>query len=284
MMTGYFFNAFFPARAGDLVRAYLLGRKTGLRKTTILATIVIEKAFDGIALLLLFLFSLVLLPAATSRSADVAPDVLAWLAGLALVSAMVGLLLFYRFSDRVVRLVKRIFDFTPLPRRFEQLAVRLIETFAGGMHIFKTPRPLIKAGSISLLVWLVVALMFLVALVSFKASFPPELLSWPGLLFMTGLVNLGLLIPALPGNVGTYEALCIAAMAVFGVDKELAVAFALIFHVGQLVTTLAVGVIAFWAQNLTFAELGPVERKAEQEAAESFEEIDEETHATEGTV
>ena len=279
MMTGYFFNAFFPARAGDLVRAYLLGRSTGLRKTTILATIVIEKAFDGIALLLIFLFSLVLLPGATARASAVAPDLLAWLAGLALVAAVAGLLLFYRFSSRIARLVERIFDFTPLPRRFERLLVRLIETFAGGMHIFKTPRPLIVAGVISLFVWLVVALMFLVALVSFQAAFPPHLLSWPGLLFMTGLVNLGLLVPALPGNVGTYEALCIAAMAVFSVDKELAVAFALIFHVGQLVTTLAVGVIAFWTQNLSFAEIGPVEQKAEQEAERSLEEIDEEAHA-----
>ncbi|MGA7732880.1 MAG: lysylphosphatidylglycerol synthase transmembrane domain-containing protein [Chloroflexia bacterium] len=270
MMTGYFFNAFFPARAGDLVRAYLLGRSTGLRKTTVLATIVIEKAFDGIALLLLFLFSLVLLPATTSAS-GVAPDLLAWLAGLGLVAAIAGLLLFYRFSDRIARLVERLFDFLPLPRRLERLLVRLVETFAGGMHIFKTPRPLIMAGIISVCVWLVVALMFLSALLSFQAAFPPDLLSWPGLLFMTGLVNLGLLVPALPGNVGTYEALCVAAMAVFAVDKELAVAFALIFHVGQLVTTLAVGVVAFWTQNLSFSEIGPVEQKAEQEAVEALQ-------------
>ncbi len=275
MLTGYFFNAFFPARAGDLVRAYLLGRVTGLRKTTILATIVIEKAFDGIALLLLFLLSLVLLPAATSRASGLSPELLAWLAAIALVAAVAGLLLFYRFSDRIGRLVERIFDFLPLPCRFEKLLVRLIDTFAGGMHIFKTPRPLIMAGLISVVVWLVVTLMFLAALLSFKASFPSDLISLPGLLFMTGLVNLGLLIPALPGNVGTYEALCIAAMAVFAVNKELAVAFALIFHVGQLLTTLAVGVIAFWTQNLTFAEIGPVEQKAEQEAEESLAQIEE---------
>ncbi|HST04440.1 MAG TPA: lysylphosphatidylglycerol synthase transmembrane domain-containing protein [Chloroflexia bacterium] len=274
MLTGYFFNAFFPARAGDLVRAYLLGRKTGLRKTTVLATIVIEKAFDGIALLVLFLISLILLPAAISNASGVSPDVLAWVAGVALIAAIAGLVLFYRFSDRIVQLVGRIFDVLPLPRRLERLAVRLIETFAGGMHIFKTPRPLLFAGIISLVIWGVVAAMFLAALVSFKASFPAEMMTIAGLLFMTGLVNLGLLVPALPGNVGTYEALCVAAMAVFGVTKELAVAFALVFHVGQLVTTLAVGAVAFWSQNLSFAEMRPVEEKAEQEAAQSLDMLD----------
>src|SRR5437868_2233781 len=79
-MTGYFFNAFFPARAGDLVRAYLLGRRTGLRKTTVLATVVIEKAFDGMALLLMLLLSLLLLPtAAGSRSLGFDPNSLAWI-------------------------------------------------------------------------------------------------------------------------------------------------------------------------------------------------------------
>jgi glycosyltransferase 2 family protein len=276
MMTGYFFNAFFPARAGDLVRAYLLGRQTGLRKTTVLATIVIEKAFDGMALLLMLLLSLVLLPSVTSRSSEVAPDLLAWVAGAGLIAAIAGLALFYRYSDKIARLVGRIFDVLPLPRRFERLIVRLIETFAGGMHVFKTPRPLIFSALISMLVWISVALMFYTALLSFRAPFPAELMSVPGILFITALVNLGLLVPALPGNVGTYEALCLAAMAVFRVDKELAVAFALIFHVGQLLFTLLVGVIAFWTQNLSFADMRPVEQKAEEEAERSLEQIEQE--------
>ncbi|MEO8286979.1 MAG: lysylphosphatidylglycerol synthase transmembrane domain-containing protein [Chloroflexota bacterium] len=273
VMTGYFFNAFFPARAGDIVRAYLLGRETGLRKTTILATIVIEKSFDGIALLLMLLLSLVLLPSATSTASGVNPDLLAGVAGVGLVAAVAGLVLFYRYSDRIARLVERLFAVLPLPRRLEKLIVRLIETFASGMHVFKTPRPLIFAASISLLVWVVVAFMFVTALLSFQSPFPPELLAPAGILFMTALVNLGLLVPALPGNVGTYEALCVAAMAVFNVDKELAVAFALIFHVGQLVVTLVIGAVAFWTQNLSLSEIRPVEQRAGEEAEQSLEKI-----------
>ncbi len=279
VLTGYFFNAFFPARAGDVVRAYLLGRETGLRKTTVLATIVIEKAFDGVALLLMLLLSLVLLPSATSEASGtggVAPDQLAWAAGAGLVIAIGGLVLFYRYSDHLARLVERIFDRLPLPRRLEKLIVRLIETFASGMHVFKNPRPLIYAASISLLVWVVVALMFLTALMSFQSPFPVQLTGLAGIMFMTALVNLGLLVPALPGNVGTYELLCVAAMAVFNVDKQLAVAFALIFHVGQLVVTLIVGAIAFWTQNLSFSEIRPVERRAGLEAEQTLEEIGQE--------
>ncbi|MDQ5825539.1 MAG: flippase-like domain-containing protein [Chloroflexota bacterium] len=275
MLTGYFFNAFFPARAGDLVRAYLLGRKTGLRKTTILATIVIEKAFDGIVLLVLLLLSLVLLPSVgTAGVGGLDPDLLAWVAGAGIVVAIAGLAVFYMFSGRIARFMGSIMARLPLPERLKRLPVRLIKTFAGGMHVFKSPLPLVSAAAISVLVWLAVALMFLAGLMSFRTSFPPDLTGVAGLLFITGLVNLGLLVPALPGNVGTYEALVVAAMAFFRVDKELAVAFALIFHVGQLVVTLVVGLFAFWAQNMSLAEMRPVEAAAEHEAERSLEEIE----------
>ena len=268
-LTGYFFNAFFPARAGDIVRAYLLGKRTGLRKTTVLATIVIEKAFDGIALLLMLLFSLALLPSviANPASIGISPELLAWAAGVAMAAAIVGMALFYLYSDRFARVVGSVAGKLPLPERLKRLPVRLIKTFAEGMHIFRSPRPLASAALISMLVWLVVALMFLVGFLSFKTPFPSELTGVVGLFFMTALVNLGLLIPALPGNVGTYEALAVAGMAFFRVDKELAVAFALIFHVGQIVTTLLVGVVAFWMQNLSLRDIGTVEERAEQEAA-----------------
>ena len=267
-LVGYFFNSFFPARAGDIVRAYLLGKRTGLRKTTVLATIVIEKSFDGVALLLMLLVSLVLLPSviSTPGSIGISPELLAWAAGVAMVAAIAGLALFYRYSAQFARIVGSIVNKLPLPERLKRLPVRLIKTFAEGMHVFRSPRPLVSAALISLLVWVVVAVMFLVGFLSFKTPFPQELTSVVGLLFMTALVDLGLLIPALPGNVGTYEALVVAGMAFFHVDKELAVAFALIFHVGQIVTTLLVGIVAFWMQNLSLRDIGSVEEQAELEA------------------
>ncbi|HYP21876.1 MAG TPA: lysylphosphatidylglycerol synthase transmembrane domain-containing protein [Chloroflexia bacterium] len=275
MLTGYFFNAFFPARAGDLVRAYLLGRKTGLRKTTILATIVIEKAFDGIVLLVLLLLSLVVLPSVGAVGVGgLDPDLLAWVAGAGIVAAIAGLGVFYMFSGQIARFTERVVSRLPLPDRLKRLPVRLIETFASGMHVFKSPLPLVSAAAISVFVWLAVALMFLAGLMSFRTPFPDQLTGIAGLFFITGLVNLGLLVPALPGNVGTYEALVVAAMAFFRVDKELAVAFALIFHVGQLVVTLVVGLFAFWAQNMSLAEMRPVEAAAEREAERSLEEIE----------
>ena len=51
VIVGYMANNVLPLRTGELVRAYVLGRRYGVRKTTSLATIAIERLFDGLTML-----------------------------------------------------------------------------------------------------------------------------------------------------------------------------------------------------------------------------------------
>ena len=256
MMTGYLFNTFFPARAGDLMRAHLLSRRTGLTKTTILATVVLEKIFDGLALLVLLVVGLLGLPL-SGASAQIGGASLA-----VLVAALGALVLFKWQAARAVTFTEWLMGYLPIPARLKQVAARLGGRFAEGLGVFERPGPLIKAAAISLLVWLVVAGMFWAALAAF--NMPPAVETLSALLFLTALVNLGLLVPAMPGNVGTYEGLVIWSLLLIvpGLDKDLRVAFALLFHVGQLVTTLAVGIPAFWSQNVSLREAQAEEREA----------------------
>ncbi len=250
MMTGYFFNTFFPARAGDLMRAHLMSGRTGLSRTTILATVVIEKLFDGLALLVLLVVGL---PALSHSGAG--PLLVGVIAIAVLGTALGGLLLFNRQADRVVTLTARLVGWLPIPDRFGTLAVRLVHTFSAGLQVFDRPGPLLRSAAISLLVWLVAASMFGLAILAFPFPAPKPGLS--AILLMTALVNLGLLIPAMPGNVGNYEALILGTLALIipGVDKNLAVAFALIFHAAQLLATLLVGGFAFWTQHTSLRDL-----------------------------
>ncbi|MGI8586855.1 MAG: lysylphosphatidylglycerol synthase transmembrane domain-containing protein [Chloroflexia bacterium] len=248
MMTGYFFNTFFPARAGDLVRAHLMSRRTGLSRTTILATVVIEKLFDGLALLVLLVAGLPALGLGNGQA-----DQLGAVAVVVLVLALGGLLVFKWQSERAVALTARLVQVLPLPQRVGSLAVRLVHTFSAGLGVFERPGPLIKSAAISLLVWIVAAGMFWSAI----AAFGLPLSGLSAVLLMTALVNLGLLIPAMPGNVGNYEALVIGTLALITastINKDLAVAFALVFHVSQLLATLLVGGIAFWSQHVSLRE------------------------------
>jgi glycosyltransferase 2 family protein len=64
LMIGFATNNLLPARLGEFARAYLLRRRTGLRKTFVLSSIFLERVFDGLALVavILVLSSVVDLP------------------------------------------------------------------------------------------------------------------------------------------------------------------------------------------------------------------------------
>ena len=52
MIIGYAANNVLPLRAGELVRAWVLEQRYGVRKTAALATIAVERLFDGVTMLL----------------------------------------------------------------------------------------------------------------------------------------------------------------------------------------------------------------------------------------
>jgi glycosyltransferase 2 family protein len=61
------------------------------------------------------------------------------------------------------------------------------------------------------------------------------------LVFVTAVINLGVVIPSSPGFIGTYQWLAVAALSVLGVDGELAVAFSILMQAIWFIPTTIVG-------------------------------------------
>src|SRR4029077_191859 len=77
--AGYFGNNFLPARAGELVRTYMIGSCSGLEKSYVLATALSERVADAITLVVISSVVLMFLPAQPG-----------WLAGAARPFALLG--------------------------------------------------------------------------------------------------------------------------------------------------------------------------------------------------
>ena len=149
----------------------------------------------------------------------------------------------------------RITGYLPIPARLKQVGVQLVRRFAEGLQVFEQPGPLIRAALISLAVWLVVAGMFWATLASFHM--PPSTTTLSAVLFLTALVNLGLLIPAMPGNVGTYEGLIVSTSCCCcrRWTRTCASPSRSSSTSANLVTTLIVGTVAFWTQHISLREV-----------------------------
>jgi glycosyltransferase 2 family protein len=217
LYLGYMVNTVVPLRAGELVRAYLVGETEPVSKGTALATVVVEKVLDlGTMALLLFILPLFLpLPPWAQAAAG--------LSGLALAVAALGLLAMVLARRAVLRAAERLEARVPLVRRFR--GRDLVESFMDGFAFVRQPRLLLAITVWSLVLWSLAALMTYLALLAVGIA-----QSFAVAVFLMVAVNLGMAVPSAPGYVGVFHSTVVVALAPFGVEATQALAAAIIIH------------------------------------------------------
>lgn len=242
LMVGFATNNLLPARLGELARAYLLRRRTGLRKTFVLASIFLERIFDGLALVavILVLSALVELPG-WGREVEVVATVL--FVGVA--AAVVLLLYRHEFAARVVAYVTR-----PLPLRISTFATGAFGSFVHGLSPMRRPEVVAGTSVLSLVVWAIEwgAYMFVASAFDLGLS---TLQLAAACAFLLVVVNLGIMLPAAPGYVGTFQLFAVSALAVWGVPHEAALAVAIVAHLTQYVLVTAIGLVFFGREHVS---------------------------------
>ncbi|HEX5414387.1 MAG TPA: lysylphosphatidylglycerol synthase transmembrane domain-containing protein [Chloroflexota bacterium] len=242
VVIGYMANDVLPARLGELVRAYVLGEQEGVPKTTTLATIVVERMFDGLALLLIV--------GVVALTAPIAAQVagLFRLAAVLFVGALLVLFLAGASPSRAVALVGW------LERRIPRLAGKLTplaERFLQGIEVLQNGPLAAQALLLSLGAWLCEATMYAILALGFGLN-----LGFPAYLLTTAIANLGAMVPAAPGYVGTFDVGALASLRLFGADPGAAGAFVLVLHLALLGPVTLLGFYYLWRSNLSLRSLG----------------------------
>lgn len=226
--AGYLFNNLLPAHAGELVRVYLLGRAEALPKSRVLGTVILEKAFD------LAVFAGLALAAVATRPV---PDFLRHGAitvlGIGLVSTAV-LVLSPRLLETVARLSAPLLRI--LPDRLAQGIIRTLQALTEGLRGLARFRVLTGAICLTALVWASEVVLLGIATYAFGME-----LSAADLLFVLIVITTGLMIPASPGYLGTFEVFGVLALSFLGYPRELALACVVMLHAVQIVATCILG-------------------------------------------
>lgn len=153
-------------RIADLVRPYLIARRLGLPVATQLAIYSVERAFDLGAAAVLFSFTLAVAPH------DLPHHALYVRAGAVSLAATFALVVFavsLRFAGAAVAaLIRRLL--TPLSAELANRVNGRIVDFCQGLHVLSTWREFFAASAISLLMWLGIALGYLLSARSFTAE------------------------------------------------------------------------------------------------------------------
>ncbi len=151
---GYMGNNIYPARAGEVLRAYILRRREGVPASASLATIIVERAFDGVVMLAFVFLNLPELARLTANSgfAGSIQTVALW-GALGFSAAVVAFLLMAAFPQPSLRwlafLVRRL-----LPERFQPQVLGVAERFLGGLASLRSPKDVAMVLITSIIIWL----------------------------------------------------------------------------------------------------------------------------------
>lgn len=235
---GYMGNNIYPARAGEVLRAVILRQKEAVPVSASLATIIVERIFDGVVMLSFIFINLAELANFTA-GADVIGSIsiqqIAILGTIAFGGALLVFMLVAFFPHAASRVATRLVNVL-LPERFRESVLDILAKFLSGLESLRSPRNVVMVLLISIVIWLLETGKYWFVMYAF-----PFHVSFFTLMLMNGVVNLATTIPSAPGYIGTFDAPGIAVLSAYGVDRAVAASYTLVLHVALWVPITALG-------------------------------------------
>ncbi len=242
VVIGFMANNILPARIGELVRAYCIGKKEDISKSMSFATIVLERIFDGFSLL--FLFGVILFfcpfPQEITRISHIVIGIYLF-ATVMLISMWIG-------KQSVIKLVE--FLCTKLPNRLGKGIVEHTHSFISGFNVLKNGQEIALIFFYSLILWTVSAISFYCMFLGCNIHLP-----FFAAVFVLIVIAIGISIPSSPGFIGTFQYFAVLGLAVFGIDKNTALTYSLVLHISQWIVTIVIGWIYLYRERISFSDI-----------------------------
>jgi len=225
-VIGFAATFLLPARAGEVIRPYLLARREGLPGTAAFATIILERLLDLITVLLLFAYFVFTADPASTSAAPAAMERVKVGGLIAAAGGAAALALAFVAAGHPERLgrwalrVERV-----LPAKLARIVASFVETFTQGLAVMRQPRRLLVSFALSIPLWMSIAAGIWLTSLAFHITFP-----YVGSFLVMTILVVGVAMPT-PGAVGGFHAAYqIAVQSFFGVPDDRAIGAAIVLH------------------------------------------------------
>jgi uncharacterized protein (TIRG00374 family) len=246
-MIGFMANNVLPARLGEFVRAYVIGRQENVAKSASFGTIVVERIFDGLILLSFLIISFV--------TNTTLPDLVVYstyaLGSIYLVSLtfLVGLVV---RPEQARQLLNRVLGL--MSASLAERVGSLLRSFIDGLQVLRLGSRMVSILAFSVVLWVLAGLSVHIALMAFNLELP-----FVASLLVMSIMGFGVTIPSSPGYVGTFHASSVLALALFSISRTDALSFSIVYHASQYISITLVGLIYLWMDHLSLQEIGQVD-------------------------
>lgn len=244
---GFLCNMILPLRVGEVVRPVLLARRTATPVSSVLASVVLERLFDMLTILLFLGLVMCLVPVSdTIRQSGVV------FVGLALfaVTIVVALQRQHPVAMGFVR-----WGLARLPGGVRERAEAALQSFIDGLQGIGDGSVLMRILGYSVFLWLVIASVFGIGFYACDLAVP----TFSGALALVTIVAGAVSAPSAPGFIGTFQAGAILALGLFGISRADAVPYSFVVWASQWLTQIALGVVFLLRENISFDDVRAAE-------------------------
>ena len=246
---GMMVNNIYPARLGEIARAYALTRETSkVSFTASVASLAVDRVFDALTLMLLLVGAM--LAPEFPKGMTVGGQPIQRGAGLFAVGALglfVILYLIVAFPSHLVRLYAAVIG--RVAPRFVERGSAIIHGFSDGLGVLRSPRRFIAVFLWALAHWLVNALAFWIGFKAVGIDVPFSAAN-----FLQGIIAIGVALPSSPGFFGVFESFAKVGLAVYSVPGGPAVTWAIGYHILSFIPITLFGLYYFARLGLHFRD------------------------------
>ena len=240
---GYLLNNLLPFRLGEVGRSFLLSRTAGIGFLRVLSSILIERIFD---LSMVVGILLITLPYVVSAEEWARP------AALTMAAVLLAALLFLHWLARSRERPLKWFAWLQERIRFlNRIRQTQIEAFFNGLSALTDLKRFLMVAGLLAFTWFLIVTHYYLALLAFV---PEGKFLWAA--FGIGVVGIGVAIPSAPGSVGIVQGVIVGVFpTIFGLDKSVALAYAITVHAIYLAVTSGLGLIGLMRDGESLLQL-----------------------------
>jgi len=289
-MIGFMANCVLPARIGEIIRPVMVAKKEKVKVTASFATVVMERIFDMLGIIVFASLLFFFLPADTLQDKSVsminhaeastevvraeyvnekpgvplsvvneeseaeASNTIKQLKKWSIVMAFFGILAITSLFLLSLYPKKAGAVFEKLlflfPYHLKDKLVNLLHSFISGLQVFDHKTKLLWIGVLSLIIWFLNATPIYVLCYAFDIK-----LSFAGACFVMVCLCLAIALPQAPGFIGVFHIAVQKTLIIFGVGLSSAQSFAIILWALSVIPVTIVGLLFLWREGVSFGEI-----------------------------
>ena len=271
VVIAFTINCLLPGRVGELARPAILYKRDKVEFTKVLATVGVERIFDIITLLFIFIFIMSNIPIDPSLSLtfngyQINQKTLLNIKLKTILAGIILLSIIFLFMLPATRLaICRFISWLPQllffttsryrQRMSERLYARsytILDNLALGFEVLKNPFKIITCLGLSAGVWLLTFFSFYVFIFGCKGVNITFLQASASIIIMCFFIML----PSVPGYWGIWEVGGIYGLMIFGVPKTEAAGITLTYHFLAIIPLILVGILSAWVTGVNIMQAG----------------------------